>query len=276
MAGRDRTAPLRDPNEQPAGRPPPTEVPRHWAGRPLAESRWLLEYWRLWLDPVLYTVGLPRGDGRPVLLLPGFLAGDQTVSVMAAWLRALGYRPHFGSFVVNVDCSDRTIDRLERRVEELYAASGRRVALIGHSRGGHFARALGARRPDLVSHAVSMGSDLQAMFGISSPTRFAVGIARRTVGALDPTRSPTCFRRGCECGFVRDFARDFPTDRVRLTSLYSRGDGVVHWQRAIVPEAECIEVEGSHVGMIANRKCYREIAMALAQPELTLDAAAPA
>ena len=270
----DRPAPERDPNEPPAGRPPATQVPRRWAGRPLAETRWLLEYWRLWVDPALYGVGLPSGDGRAVLLLPGFLAGDQTMSVMAAWLRGLGYRPHFGRFVVNVDCSDRTIDRLERRAEELHASSGRRIALLGHSRGGHFARALAARRPDLVSHAISMGSDLQAMFGISTPTRAAVGIARRSMSALRRTNDPDCFRRGCHCGFVRDFGRDFPTDEVRLTSLWSRGDGVVHWERALVPEAECVEVEGSHVGMIANRKCYRAVAMALALPELEPDGAA--
>jgi hypothetical protein len=43
---------------------------------------------------------------------------------------------------------------------------------------------------------------------------------------------------------------------------------VVHWQAALVPYASCIEVTGSHTGLIVNRKTYRGIATALAQPEL--------
>lgn len=68
--------------------------------------------------------------------------------------------------------------------------------------------------------------------------------------------------------FADDFLARFPNDRVRLTSIYSKGDGVVRWQEAIVPEAECVEVTGSHVGLVFNRKAYHVIADALAQPEL--------
>ena len=72
----------------------------------------------------------------------------------------------------------------------------------------------------------------------------------------------------CGCPFSHDFARPFPGDDVRLTSIYSKGDGVVHWQAALVPYGTCVEVTGSHVGLIFNRKTYRAIATALAEPEL--------
>jgi hypothetical protein len=62
--------------------------------------------------------------------------------------------------------------------------------------------------------------------------------------------------------------RPVPTDRVRLTSIYSREDGVVHWQSALVHYADCVEVTGSHVGLVFNRKTYRAIAATLATPEL--------
>jgi len=55
---------------------------------------------------------------------------------------------------------------------------------------------------------------------------------------------------------------------VRLTSIYSRGDGVVRWERCLVPYADCVEVTGSHVGLIFNRKAYAAIAAALTAPEL--------
>jgi len=144
------------------------------------------------------------------------------------------------------------------------------VALIGHSRGGHFARALAARRPDLVSHAISMGADLHGLFGASTPTRVAVGLARRATHLTRRHRDPSCFRARCSCAFIRDYTAEFPVEQVRLTSIYSKGDGVVRWESAIVAEAECIEVTGSHVGLMANRKAYRAIAGALALPDLAL------
>ena len=130
------------------------------------------------------------------------------------------------------------------------------------------ARAVAARRPDLVSHAVSMGADLQGLFGISSPTRIAVGMARRATVWSGRSRSPDCFRARCTCGFVRDYTAAFPIEKVRLTSVYTKGDGVVRWERAIVEEADCVEVTGSHIGLMANRKAYRVIAAALSKPEL--------
>ncbi len=271
----DRVSAVGRPSNGPAhprsGAPTPgvAPPPARWWGRPLAETRSGLELGRLLMDPVLYGGGgVARGDGRPVLLMPGFLAGDQTLGVMRAWLLRLGYRPHTCGFVTNTDCSDRALDRVERKAQALWRAHGRRVALIGHSRGGHFARALAARRPDLVSHAISMGADLQEMFGVSAPTLFAVGAVRRAVHPTRRARTEQCLTDACSCPFTRDYARPFPFDHVRLTSIYSKGDGVVRWERSIVPGAKCIEVTGSHVGLIFNRKAYRAIAGSLALPEL--------
>ena len=245
-----------------------TPVPAEWLGRPVAETRWILEATRLLVDPVAYGLGVPRGDGRAVIGVPGFLAPDDSLLLLRRWLRLIGYRPHTAGFVFSVDCADRAVERVEQLAEALYATTGRRVAIVGHSRGGHLARATAARRPDLVSHAISMGADLQGLLGISSPTRAAVGLVRRGLHLTRRSRDPDCFRAHCRCAFVRDYTADFPVDRVRLTSIYSEGDGVVRWERAIVEEADCVEVTGSHIGLVANRKAYRAIAAALAQPEL--------
>jgi pimeloyl-ACP methyl ester carboxylesterase len=243
-------------------------VRERWWGRPLAEPRGWLELGRLLVDPVWHGVGVPHGDGRPVVLMPGFLAGDYTLGVMATWLHRIGYRPRFSGFVTNTDCSDRALDRVERTVDELWHRDGRRVALIGHSRGGHFARALAARRPDRVSHAISMGADLQGMFGASAPTLFAVRVAARAIHATGRARREACLTAHCGCSFSHAYARPFPFDDVRLTSIYSKGDGVVHWQTQVIPHADCIEVTGSHIGLVFNRKVYRAVAGALALAEL--------
>lgn len=239
-----------------------------WPGRHLAETRWSLELARLLVDPVFFPLGIPRGDRRPVLLMPGFLAGDQTLAVMAAWLWRLGYRPHLCGFVANVDCSDRASARVEKQVRSLHRRSGRRVALLGHSRGGHFARALATRAPECVSHAISLGGGLRQMFDVSAPTQVVVAGIRLTLHATARASSAQCFTNQCQCEFTRNYTGDFPTDHVRMTSIYSRGDGVVRWPACVVPYADCVEVTGSHVGLICNRKAYRAIATALGTPEL--------
>jgi triacylglycerol lipase len=243
--------------------------PGRWWGNHLGETRWLLEAARLAVDPVWHDRGgIPRGDGREVVLVPGFLGGDYTLAALAAWLRRIGYRPAVCGFVTNADCSERALERVERHVERLHGASRRRVAIIGHSRGGHFARAVAARRPEVVSHAVSLGADLQAMFHCSAPTLAAVEGARRVLRRTGRARRDECLTYRCRCAFTAGFWAPFPADRVRLTSIYSKGDGVVRWQAQLVPYAECVEVTGSHVGLIFNRKSYRAIANALAAPEL--------
>lgn len=246
---------------------PPLPADRWW-GDHLRETRWQLELGRLLVDPVFRGAGVPRGDGRPVVLTPGFGGGDQTLLVLASWLRRIGYRPHTCGFAANLGCSDRAVERVERRLELLHYRQGQRVALVGHSRGGHYVRALGRRRPDLVSHAVSVGAGLREMLAISFPTQAAVAAARRVALRTGRASSPRCMTPRCDCRFAVDFAAPFPTDRVRLTSIYSREDGVVRWQSALVADATCVEVSGSHVGLIFNRKTYAAIASALAEPEL--------
>ena len=235
-----------------------------WWGNHLAELRWQAELARLLVDPVFRGVGVRRGDGAPVLLVPGFLAGDVTLAVLRGWLVRMGYDAHGCGMVANVDCSDRAADRLHERVVALHARTGRRVAIIGHSRGGHFAKALARRDPGRVAAAISLGAGLESPFDISVPTRAAVH-AVRTIHARTSDRIARngCFTETCRCRFVGDYAGAVP-DAVPLTSIYSKGDGVVRWRACVVPYARCVEVEGSHVGLAFNRKVYAEIARTLA------------
>src|SRR3954451_5553526 len=251
--------------------PPPAapDAPRRWWGRHGAELRWQAELGRLMIDPVFAgrggarRRGVPRGDGGPVMLIPGFLAGDTSLSVMAGWLDRMGHRPHRSGIACNVGCSDRAPDALEGRAERIAGDAGRPLALIGHSRGGHFAKALGHRRPDLVSRVITMGSGLDTAFDISIPTRAAVAAVRWVhVQTTDRVAKNGCFTDTCRCRFTHDFAGEFPAS-VPLVSIYSRGDGVVWWEACTVPYARNVEVTGSHIGLAYNRKAYRVIGDAL-------------
>jgi triacylglycerol lipase len=256
-------APAFDPVSPP---PAPGPPPERWWGNHLGEMRWQLELMRLLVDPVYRGSGVPRGDGAPVILMPGFLAADSSLAVMREWLGRMGYRAKpSGIAIANVDCSDRAVNALEKRLERLADRHGRKVALIGHSRGGHFVRALASRRPELVSCAISIGAGLSTPFDISAPTQAAVAAAREIhARTSDRIARNGCFTAECRCRFTQDYSGDFPAD-VPLTSIYSKGDGVVRWRACLVDYARCVEVSGSHVGLASNRKVYREVAETLAR-----------
>jgi triacylglycerol lipase len=238
---------------------PPAE-PRRWWGRPFAELRWQAELARLLVDPVFRGEGVPHGTGMPALLIPGFLAGDTSLGVMQGWLERIGYRAHGSGIVWNVDCSNRALERLDARLADIHDCTGRKVALIGHSRGAHFATALAHRRPERVAGVISLGAGLDTPFDISMPTKAAVAAVRAFHA---PRTERDCFTERCGCDYARHYAATFPAS-VPLTSVYSREDGVVWWEACLVDYGCNVEVTGSHIGLAANRKAYRAIAEALA------------
>lgn len=238
--------------------------PEPWWGHHFAEMRWQAELARLLVDPVFRGEGVPRGDGAPVVLVPGFLAGDVTLAVLRGWLNRIGYDAHGCGMVANVDCSDRACDKVHARVIALHGHTGRRVTIIGHSRGGHFAKALARRDPERVAAAISIGAGLDTPFDISTPTQAAVRAVRAVhARTSDRIARNGCFTDTCRCKFTKDYAGPTP-DAVPLTSIYSKGDGVVRWRACLVPYARCVEVSGSHVGLAFNRKVYAEVGRTLA------------
>src|SRR3954462_12990570 len=102
-----------------------------WWGRHLQEIRWQAELARLLVDPVYRGEGVPHGDGAPVLLIPGFLAGANSLSVMAGWLRRIGYKPRASGIRFNFDCSNRMLLSLEGRLERARPAPAAPAAVGG-------------------------------------------------------------------------------------------------------------------------------------------------
>jgi len=209
--------------------------------------------------------GVLPGDGRPVLLIPGFLAGDGSLATLTSWLRAHEYRTRRAGIRSNVSCSEAACRRLEVRLEALAEKAGEPVAIIGQSRGGIFAKALAARRPELVAGIVTLGAPTVSQLRVHPLVLAQVGL----VGALGSGHVPglfslRCLRGDC-CGpFRAALAGPFPP-HVPWTAIYSRSDGVVDWRACLDPQAsEHVQVRSSHVGMGLNAGVYREIAGALA------------
>ena len=236
----------------------PVPLPPFWR-----EGRLPLEWAGLLRSDVLRGVGVPEGNGRGVLLIPGFLAGDGSLSTMTQWLRAAGWWTKSAGIRANVNCSAAACGRIEERLEELVRDTGDRAVIIGQSRGGVFAKALASGRPDLVRGVVTLGSPLLSQLAVHPFVLAQIGMIGM-VGAFagGHALSWRCLRGEC-CAQFRAALRDpFPSD-VGFVSLYSRSDGVVDWHACLDPNAEWVEIDASHCGMSLNAEAYRAVAAAL-------------
>jgi triacylglycerol lipase len=228
------------------------------------EGRIGLEWAALLRSDVYRGVGVPAGAGRGVLLIPGFMAGDGSLATLTQWLRGAGWHTKRAGFRANIACSEAACTRLEQRLESLAERTGQRVTIIGQSRGGVFAKALGARRPDLVAGIVALGSPVRSQLAVHPLVLAQVGVVAAIGGSGVPgLLSWRCLRGDCCAPFRAALAGPFPPD-VGYVALYSRTDGIVDWRSCIDPDADaCVEVRGSHCGMSLNPQVYRAIGGAL-------------
>jgi pimeloyl-ACP methyl ester carboxylesterase len=209
-----------------------------------------------------------RGPSDPaVLLVPGFMAGDQSLSVLAGWLRRRGSRTARAGILLNSDCAERTMGGIESRLTQLAERAGGRVVLIGQSRGGELARVAALRNPDLVSTLVMLGSPVLDPLSVGPAVLGAVrSVARLGDLGVPGMLSSECGDGPCCAAFREDLLAPLPPG-VRAVSIYSRSDGIVSWEACLDPSAEHVEVESSHTGMSVNARVFRVLAGILDQEE---------
>jgi pimeloyl-ACP methyl ester carboxylesterase len=202
------------------------------------------------LRPILRR--LRRGDGHPVLLLPGFLATDFSTRPLRRFLRELGYWSHRWHLGRNLGPRRDLEQRLEARLADVFDRHGRPVSLIGWSLGGLYARLLANRRPDRVRSVITLGSPFAHDMKANNSWRLYELLTDERIEEIPPER----------LGDVRR------TPPVPTTSIFSRTDGIAAWQCAIQmegPLAESIEVPGSHLGLGFNPLVFYAIADRLSQ-----------
>ncbi len=213
---------------------------------------------------------------EPVLLIPGFMAGDGTLAGMALMLRGAGFRTYRAGIHLNSGCTRETADRLERRVEEIAERRGRRISIVGHSLGGMLARGLAARRPDLIHGIVAMGSPIMAPGAVHEVLlRDAELLTRLTSAGFGGMMSADCIAGDCaRLSFEETHA---PLDPgVGFTAVYSKRDGIVDWRACLDPAAVPVEVTAGHVGMALDPRVFDVVRTALDEQRATRLAAATA
>ena len=218
----------------------------------LAEGRAVWEAWAtvaLW--PALQKA--PRGDGHPVLVLPGLAASDASTTLLRRYLKNRGYDARGWGQGRNLGPRPGVEEGMTDLLHRMQAQSGRKVSLVGWSLGGVYARLLASKFPDMVRNVITLGSPI--------------------AGAPRATNAWRLYEKvsGDRADNEERWQHIRPTPAVPTTSIYSRTDGVVAWPCSIEKtghQAENVEVlGGSHLGMGANPAVLYALADRLAQPE---------
>lgn len=214
----------------------------------LREARGLFELPRLFLRIPALTRE-PRGRGEPVLVLPGYGAGDGSTVILRSYLRLLGYRVRGLGRAKSGEVPDLLM-RVLKRLVSFARRSEREVCVVGWSLGGYLAREAARERPDLVKQVITLGTPV-----VGGPKYTVVAHLMR--------------RRGIDMDAIE--AQIESRNRVSLTTpvtaIYSRADRVVAWRACIDRQCENIEhveVGTTHVGLGFSPEVYRIIAQRLA------------
>jgi len=195
----------------------------------------------------------PRGDGHPVLVLPGLLAGDVSTTVLRGFLLSLGHQTQGWGLGRNVGPTAEVVAGLPQALEKLARQVGGPVSVIGWSLGGIYARVLARRRPGLVRQVITLGSP------------FAMRDRRQS-------RANRTFER-----YAHQHAEHFDIPAAEFsaplpvpsTAVYSRRDGIVDWRGCIDPpgpQRQNIEVRCSHLGFGHDAATLWAVADRLALP----------
>lgn len=192
----------------------------------------------------------PRGGGAPVLVIPGYGAGDGSTALLRAYLGLIGYRVRGWGLGRNRGNVGKLIPRIAELVTQWADDVGRPLRLVGWSLGGYLAREAARDRPAAVDRVVTFGSPV-----VGGPKYTAVAGAYRSRGYdLDAIEAEVA-------------AREQVPIAVPITAIYTRNDHVVAWQACIdrtSPNVEHVEVRSTHLGLGVDPEVYRIIADRLA------------
>jgi pimeloyl-ACP methyl ester carboxylesterase len=219
----------------------------------LAEARGIFEFnASLLLWPLLMRA--PRGDGHPVLALPGFLASDLSMAPLRRYLRELGYETHAWRMGRNIGGVLRMRSLLLDLLASIRRDSGRKVSIVGWSLGGVYARALALQAPEMVRFVVTLGTPFANDIRATNATRLYEAFSGETVGEHPELQQA--------------IAGDLP---VPVSSIYSKTDGIVNWRTCLLRPSvtsENIAVHlASHIGIGVNPAALWAVADRLAQRE---------
>lgn len=205
--------------------------------------------------PLLFSA--PRGDGHPVIVLPGFATSDHMTMLLRQFLSLLGYQVFPWDLGWNLDQHSvgENGEHIAQRIEEIADSTGRDVSLVGWSLGGVIAREAARRKHHGLRQVITLGSPFA---GNPRATSLATLYAIITGNSLAAEKTHRRYEWGHE---------PLP---VPSSAIYSKSDGITAWQNCVSDtdtQTENIEVHSSHFGFVTNPAVYYAVADRLALPQ---------
>lgn len=228
---------------------PDESIPRPSAVLLAAELRVLAE-WPTFRVRRLLVRGLPRGDGHPVIVVPGFGGTDLATQPLRRALTRLGYATYGWELGRNLGMRSAIRRGLPDLLDRVTADHDAPASLVGWSLGGIFVRELARRRPDQVRRVFTMGTPITGNPAANNVDALFRWVNRSQPASLD------------RAGFAR---RSVPPP-VPCVAIHSKTDGIVAWRCAReldAPNTENVRVHGSHLGYGFNPDVLRAIALRL-------------
>jgi pimeloyl-ACP methyl ester carboxylesterase len=233
----------------------------------MREMLTMMDLGALLADPVFYGIGVPGGDGKAVVVIPGLLGNDLYLQPLRRWLGCVGYSPVRSTLAFNAGCLQRLREQVREEISRRPKVESP-IALIGHSRGGVLAWAIASELQEQVSHLVLLGSPVatfRASVASGNPYAPAGTVGRMLMRISEELRElldPGCKYPSCGCAMVNDVMRPLSASTAIL-SIHGGQDLVVEGT-AQVPEGETVVVNTSHVGLVYNAEVYRALGRFLA------------
>lgn len=193
---------------------------------------------------------VPRGDGRSIILLPGYQSPEIAMRPLAIYLNAIGYRAETWGLGVNTGNVDGLAESFGARLVEISEVRREPITVIGWSLGGVIARETARLNQDHVREIVTLGTPL-----IGGPKYTSVGAVFARQNGIDLDEFEKYVHEINSLGLPQP-----------ITSIYSKSDGVVGWKAAIDvynPQARNIEIRSTHFGLGTNSRAWKIIAETL-------------
>lgn len=224
----------------------------------LESSRFMAEAGALAVSwPLLFSA--PRGDGHPVMVLPGFATNDSMTGLLRRFLKLIGYDVFPWDLGWNLDqhSAGENGEHVARRIEEIADKTGARVSLVGWSLGGVIAREAARREGEggALRQVITLGSPFTG-----NPRATSLSMLYELLTGNKVSSHETAAR----------YVFGHHALPVPSSAIYSRTDGITAWENCVSEtdaQTENIEVHSSHFGFVANPAVFYAVADRLALPE---------
>lgn len=196
---------------------------------------------------------VPRGNGRSLILVPGYKADDHSMRPLGFYLTQIGYDVHYAKLGRNQGDVELDIERLKVRVQTLSSElCDIPITLIGWSLGGLLAREVTRILPKIVDEVITFGTPI-----VGGPKFTVIGQRFIEQKQLDMEALEQDIHERNTLGFEQP-----------ITSIYSKTDGIVSWRASIDrynSQAKNVEVTGPHLGLGLNPDVWKLVAYTLAE-----------